>query len=64
MPTPTPCLHSDPYTTRDTCQTCSDRWDAAGSDARLGVGHVWTAVRCPAYRTLDPADCMCWRQDS
>lgn len=57
--TPTPCLHANPFATRTTCAECSDRWDASGTDAGLGVGHVWTAVACPAYRTLNPADCMC-----
>lgn len=28
-------------------------------DAGLGVGHIWTEVRCPAYRTLIGADCTC-----
>lgn len=28
-------------------------------DASLGVGHIWTATRCPAYRSLDPTDCTC-----
>lgn len=35
------------------------RWEAALRDASLGVGHTWTAVECPAYRTLDGADCTC-----
>lgn len=34
---------------------------SAGLDASLGVGHIWTAVSCPAYRTLDGADCTCNR---
>lgn len=34
-------------------------WDAAGKDATLGVGHVWTRVECPAYQTFKPADCNC-----
>lgn len=36
-----------------------EHWHAAAVDASLGVGHVWTAVSCPAYRTLDGADCTC-----
>ena len=31
----------------------------AERDAGLGVGHIWTATQCPAYRTFDPADCTC-----
>ncbi|HET6917235.1 MAG TPA: hypothetical protein VFH56_14170 [Acidimicrobiales bacterium] len=31
----------------------------AAKDASLGVGHVWTNVQCPAYRSLNPADCTC-----
>lgn len=33
--------------------------DRAARDATLGVGHVWTNTRCMAYRTHDPADCVC-----
>lgn len=36
-----------------------EHWDRAGRDATLGVGHCWTNVYCPAYRTLDPDDCDC-----
>jgi hypothetical protein len=39
-----------------------DLWDASGRDASLGVNHIWTNVRCPAYRTLDPADCICGKR--
>ena len=28
-------------------------------DASLGVGHVWTNIHCPAYKSYDPADCVC-----
>ncbi len=38
--------------------TQADR-ELASRDASLGVGHVWTEVGCPAYRTLKPADCTC-----
>lgn len=31
----------------------------AERDASLGVGHVWTATSCPAYRSLLPAECTC-----
>lgn len=27
--------------------------------AGLEVGHIWTAVQCPAYRTQVGADCTC-----
>lgn len=36
-----------------------ENWDRAGNDAGLGVGHIWTNTRCPAYRSLDPSDCTC-----
>lgn len=29
------------------------------TDAGLGVGHIWTNVRCPAYQSLHPRDCTC-----
>ena len=35
------------------------REQLAAADASLGVGHVWTRVACPAYRSLNPADCTC-----
>ena len=41
-----------------------ERWDAAGKDAGLGVGHIWTNTSCPAYNTLDPADCTCNPKES
>lgn len=28
-------------------------------NAGLGVGHIWTEVQCPAYQTLNGADCTC-----
>lgn len=31
----------------------------AARDAGLGVGHIWTNTRCPAYTTYDPDDCTC-----
>ena len=34
-------------------------WRLAAWDASLGVGHCWTATRCPAYRSRDPVDCQC-----
>lgn len=34
-------------------------WELAYGDSTLGVGHVWTATACPAYRTLSPSDCTC-----
>ena len=36
-----------------------EHWELASRDASLGVGHVWTEVGCPAYRTMNPADCTC-----
>ena len=36
-----------------------DDYARAAKDATLGVGHVWTMVACPAYRTYRPADCTC-----
>jgi len=36
-----------------------DHYLLAATDASLGVGHCWTEVPCPAYRTLDPKDCTC-----
>jgi hypothetical protein len=29
--------------------------------AGLGVGHIWTDMSCPAYRTMSPSDCTCRR---
>lgn len=29
------------------------------SNAGLGVGHVWTEVKCPAYLTQRGLDCTC-----
>ena len=37
-------------------------WELAGSNASLGVGHVWTATSCPAYRTCNPHDCTCRKE--
>lgn len=31
----------------------------AARDASLGVGHIWTAVQCPAYVSYVPRDCTC-----
>lgn len=36
-----------------------ENWELASKDASLGVGHLWTAVSCPAYATFEPADCIC-----
>lgn len=36
-----------------------ENWDRADRDAGLGVGHIWTNTRCPAYHSLDPSDCTC-----
>lgn len=36
-----------------------ENWDRASADSSLGVGHVWTNQRCPAYSTLDPETCTC-----
>lgn len=41
-----------------------EHFDLATRDARLGVGHIWTEVSCPAYRTLNPADCICQEESS
>lgn len=27
--------------------------------AGLGVGHIWTNVKCPAYATTNPHTCTC-----
>lgn len=35
----------------------------AARDAGLGVGHVWTNMHCPAYRSLDPRDCRCRKEE-
>lgn len=35
--------------------------EIAGLDASLSCGHVWTNVRCPAYRSYDPTECECAR---
>lgn len=37
----------------------TEAWESAGKDASLGVGHIWTATLCPAYRTLEGIDCTC-----
>ena len=34
-------------------------YNRAADDESLGVGHIWTNMACPAYRTLDPTDCEC-----
>lgn len=39
--------------------TTPDNWTMASKNARLGVDHDWTNVRCPAYRTLAGVDCTC-----
>lgn len=36
-----------------------EHWALADRDATLGVGHCWTEMACPAYRTLNPSDCDC-----
>lgn len=36
-----------------------EHWELASKDASLGVGHLWTAVSCPAYASMDPAECVC-----
>jgi hypothetical protein len=41
-----------------------DLWDAAGENAALGVGHIWTNTKCPAYKTFDPNDCTCSSKES
>lgn len=46
------CEHARPAMTKE-------HWDAAARDATLGVGHIWTTVSCPAYRTYNPKDCTC-----
>lgn len=38
------------------------RQEAAGRDASLGVGHVWSNTRCPAYATYAPEDCTCTKR--
>lgn len=41
------------------CEMWVGRRDAAGEDAGLGVGHVWTNTKCLAYRTYRGDDCAC-----
>lgn len=36
-----------------------EHWELAYKHAGLGVGHRWNNMICPAYVTLDPADCNC-----
>jgi len=36
-----------------------EHYALASRDASLGVGHIWTAQACPAYRSYDPAQCTC-----
>lgn len=36
-----------------------EHYALANRHAGLGVGHVWTATHCPAYRTYDPESCIC-----
>lgn len=36
-----------------------EHYELATRDAGLGVGHVWTNIRCLAYTTYDPNDCTC-----
>lgn len=43
-------------------QPTPEAWKRSGEDASLGVGHVWTNVRCPAYRSLEPSDCNCGKE--
>jgi hypothetical protein len=38
---------------------CRDCQQSPGFHAGLHVGHVWTAMRCRAYFTLNGADCTC-----
>lgn len=35
--------------------SCGQNHRSAG----MGVGHVWTNVQCPAYRSFVAADCKC-----
>jgi hypothetical protein len=35
------------------------RQHAPSQKAGLGVGHIWTNTNCPAYASLDGADCIC-----
>lgn len=37
----------------------NERLGAKGDDAGLGVGHIWTNTKCPAYKSLDGKDCNC-----
>ncbi len=41
------------------CKELAANWELAGRDSTLGVGHVWTMTRCPAYRSVAPSDCIC-----
>jgi hypothetical protein len=45
---------------QDACQQCARVLDGY-PHAGLHAGHIWTEVRCPAYRTLDGDDCTCNR---
>jgi hypothetical protein len=41
---------------QDACEKCQAR---PGYHADLHAGHIWTNVSCPAYRSMDGADCTC-----
>lgn len=52
---------------RVNCAACRERMGIPSAelselvtrDASLGVGHVWTSIRCPSYRSHNPIDCVC-----
>lgn len=51
-------LEREHFQTSCSPERCS-HYGLASRYAGLNVGHIWTAVSCPAYRTLDGADCTC-----
>lgn len=56
----TECDHDNAYEHRNDCADCSHRYRVVGgSDSSLGVGHIWTEVACPAYRSFRPTECTC-----
>lgn len=53
------CEHQETYPNRESCLACGARYKAAGHASGLGVDHIWTNMKCPAYRTFRPVDCDC-----
>lgn len=46
----------DPASTAEDCPKCQE---VPSWHADLHVGHIWTNTRCPAYRSMDGAECDC-----